>query len=113
MPGQLLELPRHAKVRERSCYRRQVRAAFLGASAERCLWIRAVMRHDTSLSGHHRACGQIVALPRARSNSTSTCRLVITWLIGKEGYHMTKWNFEADFFTACNCDWGCPCNFNA
>ena len=26
---------------------------------------------------------------------------------------MTTWNFEADFFTACNCDWGCPCNFNA
>jgi len=23
------------------------------------------------------------------------------------------WNFEADYFTACNCDWGCPCNFNA
>ncbi|MDC0663655.1 DUF1326 domain-containing protein [Marinobacter sp. SS21] len=26
---------------------------------------------------------------------------------------MTAWNFEADYFTACNCDWGCPCNFNA
>lgn len=26
---------------------------------------------------------------------------------------MTQWNFEADYFTACNCDWGCPCNFNA
>ena len=26
---------------------------------------------------------------------------------------MTKWSFEADYFTACNCDWGCPCNFNA
>jgi hypothetical protein len=26
---------------------------------------------------------------------------------------MTKWRFEADYFTACNCDWGCPCNFNA
>ncbi len=26
---------------------------------------------------------------------------------------MTNWNFEADYFTACNCDWGCPCNFNA
>jgi hypothetical protein len=26
---------------------------------------------------------------------------------------MAKWNFEADYFTACNCDWGCPCNFNA
>jgi hypothetical protein len=24
-----------------------------------------------------------------------------------------KWSFEADYFTACNCDWGCPCNFNA
>lgn len=26
---------------------------------------------------------------------------------------MARWNFEADYFTACNCDWGCPCNFNA
>ncbi len=26
---------------------------------------------------------------------------------------MANWNFEADYFTACNCDWGCPCNFNA
>jgi hypothetical protein len=26
---------------------------------------------------------------------------------------MTRWSFEADYFTACNCDWGCPCNFNA
>lgn len=23
------------------------------------------------------------------------------------------WSFEADYFTTCNCDWGCPCNFNA
>ncbi len=26
---------------------------------------------------------------------------------------MHAWSFEADYFTACNCDWGCPCNFNA
>ncbi len=26
---------------------------------------------------------------------------------------MRQWSFEADYFTACNCDWGCPCNFNA
>ncbi|MGI0149685.1 MAG: DUF1326 domain-containing protein [Thermoplasmata archaeon] len=25
----------------------------------------------------------------------------------------TEWAFEADYFTYCNCDWGCPCNFNA
>lgn len=25
----------------------------------------------------------------------------------------TKWHFEADYLTVCNCDWGCPCNFNA
>lgn len=25
----------------------------------------------------------------------------------------TKWNFAADYITQCNCDWGCPCNFNA
>lgn len=26
---------------------------------------------------------------------------------------MDRWHFEADYFTACNCDWGCSCNFNA
>lgn len=26
---------------------------------------------------------------------------------------MQRWFFEADYFTACNCDWGCPCNVNA
>ena len=26
---------------------------------------------------------------------------------------MITWSFDADYFTACNCDWGCPCNFNA
>ena len=26
---------------------------------------------------------------------------------------MERWNLEAYYFTACNCDWGCPCNFNA
>jgi len=25
----------------------------------------------------------------------------------------SRWEFEADYFTFCNCDWGCPCNFNA
>ena len=24
-----------------------------------------------------------------------------------------KWNFEADFLQACNCDYGCPCEFAA
>ncbi len=24
-----------------------------------------------------------------------------------------KWGYKADIITACNCDWGCPCNFNA
>ena len=24
-----------------------------------------------------------------------------------------KWNFEADFIQACNCDYGCPCEFSA
>jgi hypothetical protein len=23
-----------------------------------------------------------------------------------------KWNYEADWLASCNCDWGCPCNFN-
>ena len=25
----------------------------------------------------------------------------------------SRWNFDADYYTSCNCDWGCPCNFNA
>ncbi len=24
-----------------------------------------------------------------------------------------RWNYKADIMTACSCDWGCPCNFNA
>lgn len=24
-----------------------------------------------------------------------------------------SWNLTADYFQACNCAWGCPCNFNA
>jgi len=24
-----------------------------------------------------------------------------------------KWSFDADYLTFCNCDFGCPCNFNA
>jgi hypothetical protein len=23
-----------------------------------------------------------------------------------------KWNYDADWVASCNCDWGCPCNFN-
>lgn len=25
----------------------------------------------------------------------------------------TKWKYQAEMVNACNCDWGCPCNFNA
>ena len=25
----------------------------------------------------------------------------------------TKWNMEAEYIQSCNCDYGCPCNFNA
>ncbi len=25
----------------------------------------------------------------------------------------TKWHIRGDYVLACNCDWGCPCNFNA
>jgi hypothetical protein len=25
----------------------------------------------------------------------------------------SKWNVEADFLQACNCDYGCPCEFSA
>lgn len=25
----------------------------------------------------------------------------------------TKWEYQAEIINACNCDWGCPCNFNA
>jgi hypothetical protein len=24
-----------------------------------------------------------------------------------------KWRYSCDIITACNCDWGCPCNFDA
>jgi hypothetical protein len=24
-----------------------------------------------------------------------------------------KWHYNAEMINACNCDWGCPCNFNA
>ena len=24
----------------------------------------------------------------------------------------TKWAYQAEMIAACNCDWGCPCNFN-
>jgi hypothetical protein len=32
----------------------------------------------------------------------------------REGTQMvsTKWNFEAEYIQSCNCDYGCPCNFN-
>jgi hypothetical protein len=26
---------------------------------------------------------------------------------------MAKWSWTADFIQACNCDWGCPCNWSA
>lgn len=26
---------------------------------------------------------------------------------------MTDWKFEAEYIQSCNCDYGCPCNFNA
>jgi hypothetical protein len=25
----------------------------------------------------------------------------------------TKWSYRCEIIAACNCDWGCPCNFNA
>ena len=25
----------------------------------------------------------------------------------------TKWHINGDYVLACNCDFGCPCNFNA
>jgi hypothetical protein len=24
-----------------------------------------------------------------------------------------NWKFKGKVLVACNCDWGCPCNFNA
>ena len=24
-----------------------------------------------------------------------------------------KWRYTADYMVSCNCDYGCPCNFNA
>jgi len=29
------------------------------------------------------------------------------------GTLIPKWKYKAEIITACNCDWGCPCNFNA
>ena len=26
---------------------------------------------------------------------------------------MKKWSFDADYLQACNCDYGCPCEFAA
>lgn len=26
--------------------------------------------------------------------------------------HIPAWNFKADYVETCNCDYGCPCNFN-
>ena len=26
--------------------------------------------------------------------------------------NIIKWNYKADWLASCNCDWGCPCNFN-
>src|SRR5690348_4665996 len=25
----------------------------------------------------------------------------------------TPWHFDAEYIQSCNCDYGCPCNFNA
>jgi hypothetical protein len=27
-------------------------------------------------------------------------------------FETPKWNFKADYVESCNCDYGCPCNFN-
>jgi hypothetical protein len=43
------------------------------------------------------------------------------YLINRKGEHylkakkrnITKWKMHAYFLDACNCDWGCPCQFNA
>jgi len=33
---------------------------------------------------------------------------------GKESEaSQVKWRYKGEVITACNCDWGCPCNFNA
>jgi hypothetical protein len=28
------------------------------------------------------------------------------------GVKPSKWAYKAEMIAACNCDWGCPCNFN-
>lgn len=30
----------------------------------------------------------------------------------KSSSERSKWNYKAELISACNCDWGCPCNFN-
>ena len=37
----------------------------------------------------------------------------IAILIGQHMNKKTKWTLEADYIQACNCDFGCPCEFSA
>ncbi len=30
-----------------------------------------------------------------------------------QGASLPKWKYNVEMIAACNCDWGCPCNFNA
>ncbi len=30
-----------------------------------------------------------------------------------DGTDQPSWNYKGEILTACSCDWGCPCNFNA
>jgi len=40
--------------------------------------------------------------------------LISTSFLPMRGSHMAvKWNFEAEYIQACNCDYGCPCAFDA
>src|ERR1700724_605492 len=39
--------------------------------------------------------------------------LAFTNLKEKQNMSTTKWSLEADFLQACNCDYGCPCEFSA
>src|ERR1700743_867340 len=45
-------------------------------------------------------------------NSTGTCNHPVR-RTKKAMSNQTKWNIEADFVQACNCDYGCPCEFSA
>jgi hypothetical protein len=60
----------------------------------------------------------MVAVMGATIPDCAGCSWTSEYLTYKSEYdpregNVITWSFDADYFTACNCDWGCPCDFNA